>query len=51
MRHSGMFYRRRDFGRYVASRVDAVLASAGDQDHAITHYPQIVTKLGKIDQG
>ena len=21
------------------------------QDHAITHYPQIVTKLGKIDQG
>ena len=51
MRRSGMFYRRRDFGRYVASRVDAVLAGAGDQDHAITHYPQIVTKLGKIDQG
>ena len=51
MRRSGMFYRRRDFGRYVASRVDAVLAVAGDQDHAITHYPQIVTKLGKIDQG
>ena len=22
-----------------------------DQDHAITHYPQIVTKLGRMDQG
>ena len=29
MRHSGIFYRRRDFGRYVASCVDAVLAGAG----------------------
>ena len=46
-----MFYRRRDFGRYVASCVDAVLADAGGQDNTITHYPQIVKKLGKIDQG
>ena len=48
VRSSGIFYRRRDFGRYVASLVDAALAVAGG---TITHYPQIVTKLGKIDQG
>ena len=51
VRSSGMFYRRRDFGRYVASCVDAALTVSGGQDNALTHYPQIVIKLGKIDQG
>jgi len=51
MRHSGIFYRRRDFRRYVANCLDAALAKAGGQDNAITHYPQIVTKLSKADQG
>ena len=51
VRSSGIFYRRRDFGRYVASCVDAALAAAGGQNNSITHYPQIVTKLGKIGQG
>ena len=39
MRRSDMFYRLRNFGRYMTSCIDAALAGADGQDNTITHCP------------